>query len=88
VVHLRLGFRSGIAVAATLLHYAQAHRVGSPGGYGALVVGALSVGFLAWLGGYFSSISSRLAKAITAGLGVAAATATVLLATLIWAYGS
>jgi hypothetical protein len=43
-----------IVTAATFLHYANAHRQTKPGGYFAMVLGALAVGLLAALGSYFN----------------------------------
>ena len=81
---------SGVAVAATLLHHMQAYRAGVPGGYLVFGLGTLSVGVLAGVGTYFTAPATRRAiqKAAAVTVGVSLATAGVLLATLIWAFGS
>jgi hypothetical protein len=81
---------SGIVVSATLLHYAEAHRSGTPGGYFTLCLGALSVGVLAGAGSYFSIPAAQraISTAIAVAVLVSLATAGVLVVTLVWAYGS
>ena len=81
---------SSIAVAATLLHYAQAHRSGVPGGYLALCLGALSVGVLAGAGGYFTIPAAQraISMAIAVAVLVSLITAGILVTTVVWAYGS
>ena len=81
---------SSFVVAATLLHYAQAHRLGVPGGYLAVGIGAVSVGVLAGAGTYFSTASGQrnILVAIAAGAIVSLAAAGVLMVTLVWAFGS
>ncbi len=81
---------SVVAVAATLRYYAQAHRVGEPGGYFALALGALVVGVLAGVATYYSVTSARptILAAAASGLVVSLATAGVLVAALVSAFGS
>jgi hypothetical protein len=80
----------GIAVAATLLHYIQAHGLGVPGGYLPLALGAISVGLLAGVGGYYSASPHRriISSAVAAAIVVSFATAGLLVVTLVWAFGS
>ncbi|MBF6025045.1 hypothetical protein [Lysobacter niastensis] len=81
---------SALVVAATLLHYAQAHRQGDPGGYLSIGLGAICVGLLAGVGVFL--VASPRWRAISVAFGVALvtslATCGLLLATLIRAFGS
>lgn len=81
---------SGVAVAITILHYAEAHRAGVHGGYFALWLGALGAGVVAGVTSYLSApkVPRVASKAATVAIGVALATAGVLAATLISAFGS
>ena len=81
---------SSFAIAATLLHYAQAHRIGVSGGYLAIGIGALSVGVLAGGGTYFATTLGQrnILAAIAAGALVSLAAAGLLMVALVWAFGS
>ena len=74
-------------VAATLLHYVQAHRLGAPGGYLPLAWGAGGVGLIAGVANFLLS-PAALRPALITFLAVTLATAGLLAATLIWAFGS
>jgi hypothetical protein len=79
-----------IVAAATFLHYANAHRQTKPGGYFALALGALTVGLLVTLGSYFNRpkpMRSRVA-AILSGVFASIVFVLILLATLVWSFGS
>ena len=81
---------SGLAVAATLLYYAQAHRLGVPGGYLPMGLGAVCVGLLSGIGGFL--VASPRWRSIPVAAGVVLVTTLaasgLLLVTLIWAFGS
>ena len=81
---------SAATICITLLHYAHAHQQGVPGGYFAVGLGAIIVGLLAGAGGYFSATPERRAPsaAVAVGVVVSLVTAGLLVATLIWAFGS
>ena len=81
---------SALAVASTLLHHTQAHRLGVPGGYLPLGLGAVCVGLVASVGCFLVAPQERrsVPAAILVALVVAFATSGLLLATLIWAFGS
>ena len=77
---------SSIVVAATLLQYIQAYRLGVPAGYLPVVLGAGGVGFIAGIANFL--VSRALWPAVIASLTVALVTASLLAATLVWAFGS
>jgi len=81
---------SSLVIAATLLHYAQAHRIGAPGGYLMPGLGAVSVGVLAGAGNYFTAASDQrnIPSAMAAAVVVSLTTSGLLMATLILAFGS
>ena len=81
---------AGGVVAATLLHYTDAHRLGLSGGYGALSLGAIAVGFLATLSVRAVAPVGRTSRLTAALIGSVAAMATagILTATLIWSFGT
>jgi len=78
------------ATAVTLLYYAQSHRSSSPGGYLALITGAAVVGLLCGAGNYWAGPMEGRSGVTATAVGVlsALATAALLLAVLIWSYGS
>ena len=81
---------SGLAVAATLLHYAQAHRLGVPGGYFPLGPGSVCVGFLAGTGAFLVAPPQWRTIPVAAGVALVTTLAAsgLLLITLISAFGS
>jgi hypothetical protein len=81
---------SRLAVAATLLYYAQVHRLGVPGGYLPIGLGAVCVGLLAGIGGFLAASPRWRSIPVAAGVVVVTTLAAsgLLLVTLIWAFGS
>ena len=81
---------SVLATVATLFQYIQAHHVGQPGGYLPIVFGAIAVGLLVAGCGYFAKPQTARSGFAAVLLGVIASMAFfgVLLATLIWSFGS
>jgi hypothetical protein len=77
---------SSIVVAATLFQYFQAYRLGEPGGYIPIIFGAGGIGFIAGIANFL--FFPKLWLAIIIFLIVMLITANVLIATLIWAFGS
>ena len=78
------------ASAVTLLYYAQSHNSSSPGGYSALITGAAVVGLLCGASNYWAAPAQDRSGIAATAVGVlsALATAGLLLAVLIWGYGS
>jgi hypothetical protein len=83
-------FGATTATALTLLHYAQSHRSSSPGGYFALITGAVVIGLLCGAGNYLVGQKEDRSGIVATAVGVlsALATAALLFAVLIWSYGS
>ena len=81
---------SVFATAATLLQYVQANRAGQPGGYLPILSGALIVGLLVALIGYFATLKGARSALTASLLGVFASVAftAILVVTLIWGFGS
>jgi hypothetical protein len=81
---------SSLAVAATCLHYALAHRHGISGGYLPLALGAVCVGLLAGTGGFLVAPPQwrTIPIAVVIALVASLAAFGLLLVTLIWAFGS
>jgi hypothetical protein len=80
-----------VAVASLAwLHYARTHRAGQPGGYGALILGALAVGLLAGAASRLTAADNRRNWRLTVLIALIAAllAALILGATLVWAYGT
>ena len=79
-----------IVIATTFLHYANAHRQTKPGGYSAVILGAMAVGLLVTLGSYFNRpkpMRSRFAATLS-GVFASIVFVLVLFATLVRSFGS
>jgi hypothetical protein len=79
-----------LATATTLLQYIQAHRIGQPGGYLPMIFGALAIGLLVAVCGYFAkpqAVRSGSA-AVLQGVLASMASLSILFVTLIWGFGS
>jgi hypothetical protein len=83
-------FGSATAMALTLLHYAQSHRAAAPGGYLAWMLCAAFVGLLCGAGSHWAAPLDRRSGPTAIAIGALGAflTAILLLATLVWTYGS
>ena len=81
---------SVLACAATLFQYISSHRLGQPGGYFPLALGATSIWLLVGSCGYFARAATKrsLLAAILQGLLAALAFLAISIFTLVRAFGS
>ena len=81
---------SAMAMTLTLLHYARSHSAQIPGGFWALVLGAGFVGILAGAGGHLAMPAEKRCTTTAIALGILSAALAVglLLADIVWSFGS